>query len=77
MYIFRNEQFDLHKFFKLWKFNNPSKVIKAKLGQKRGEIRTCIIPPVIKRSNSITIFFCRLVIQLYTIFLKCDTMARS
>ena len=77
MYIFRNEKFDLHNFFKFWKFNNPSKVIKAKLGQKRGEIRTCIIPPVIKRSNSINIFFCRLVIQFYTIFLKCDIMAHS
>ena len=62
MYIFLDETFDLPQFFQNLEFNNPCDVIKPNLGQKETKI-VYYIQTVIKRSNSITTVFSRLVIH--------------
>ena len=51
-------------FSKIWDFNNPCDVIKLKLSHKWA-IFVYSIPTVIKRSNSVTMFFFRLVIPFW------------
>ena len=58
-----------YHFCKIWKFNIPCDVIKSNLGLK-GVIFAYYIPTAIKRSNSTTMIFLRLVIHFSDQFFK-------
>ena len=72
--FFEVKNLTFHHFSKIWKFNNTWESIKSKLAQKGAKF-VLYVWTVLKRPNSITIFF-KVVIHVWDQFCK-DIMAHS